>query len=176
MVHLAPPATKEDSNALTNEVAFQRAWFSLARGAMALTDILERFENLLANYDTLADTHTECLETVQKLVTARQDLEHNAKLYTDAINRYKAVKEEHAGCEQRAKILENEKNYLSAANHDQAAHIQALETELAKKDYALATTERMIVDGTKEHEKLVTQLSKAEVEKFDCIQKLLPTV
>ncbi|GJT82631.1 hypothetical protein Tco_1056973 [Tanacetum coccineum] len=41
------------------------------------------------------------LDIVQKLVTARQDLEHNARLYTGAINRYKELKEEHGGCNQK---------------------------------------------------------------------------
>nr|GEZ75548.1 hypothetical protein [Tanacetum cinerariifolium] len=59
------------------------------------------FENLLADYDALAETHSECSETVQKLMDARLDLEHNTKLYTDAMNRDKTVKEEHAGCGQR---------------------------------------------------------------------------
>ncbi|GJX62121.1 hypothetical protein Tco_0295021 [Tanacetum coccineum] len=136
MVHLAPPAVQEESNALTNNVALQRAWFSLSRGAMAQTDILERFENLLADYDTLADTHAECSETVWKLVTARQDLDHNAKLYTDAINHYRDVKEEHVGCGQKA------------------ARIQSLEAELARKDYALTYTERMLAKGAKDRKKL----------------------
>ncbi|GJS99311.1 hypothetical protein Tco_0820481 [Tanacetum coccineum] len=176
MVHLAPPTAQEESNALTNEVALQRAWFSLARGAMAQTDILERFKNLLPDYDTLADTHAECLETVRKLVTAREDLEHNAKLYTNAINRYRAVKEEHAGCGQKVQILENEKNYLSTANHDQAAQIQSLEAELAKKDFALTYAERMLAEGAKDREKLTAQLGQPEIDKFDYIRKLLPTV
>ncbi|GJZ18076.1 hypothetical protein Tco_0554199, partial [Tanacetum coccineum] len=131
MVHLAPPIAQEESNSLTNDVALQRAWFSLARGAMAQTNILERFENLLAEYDTLADTHVECSETVRKLVTARQDLEHNANVYTDAINRYKSMKEEHAGCGQKA--------------------------ELARKDSMLTYTERMLAEGANDHEKLTAQ-------------------
>ncbi|GJW74956.1 hypothetical protein Tco_0134326 [Tanacetum coccineum] len=94
-----------------------------SKGAMAQTDMLERFENLLANYDALAETHSECLETIQKLVDARLDLKHNAKLYTNAMSHYKTMKEEHDGCEQRIKILENEKNYLSATNDDQATRI-----------------------------------------------------
>ncbi|GJR39388.1 retrovirus-related pol polyprotein from transposon TNT 1-94 [Tanacetum coccineum] len=147
-----------------------------SKGAMAQTDMLERFENLLADYDALAETHSECSETVRKLVDARLDLEHNAKLYTDAMNRYKTVKEEHAGCGQRIQILENEKNYLSAANHDQAARIQALEAELSKKDSALTYAERMVAEGNKEREKLTTQLSQAEIKRFDSIRKLLPTV
>ncbi|GKA15209.1 hypothetical protein Tco_0694956 [Tanacetum coccineum] len=68
MVHLAPPAAQEESNALTNEVALQRAWFRLA------------------------DSHTECSDTVWKLVIVRRDLEHNARLYTGAINLYKELK------------------------------------------------------------------------------------
>ncbi|GKG01460.1 hypothetical protein Tco_0306165, partial [Tanacetum coccineum] len=75
---------------------------------------------------------------------------HNAKLYTDAMNRYKTVKEKHTGCGQRIQILENEKNYLSAANHDQAARIQALEAELSKKDSALTYAKRMVAEGNKE--------------------------
>ncbi|GJW49527.1 hypothetical protein Tco_0090878 [Tanacetum coccineum] len=116
------------------------------------------------------------LEAVRKLVDARLDLEHNDKLYTDAMSHYKTVKEEHAGCVQRIQILENEKNYLSAANHDQAARIHALEAELAKKDSALTYVERMVDEGNKEREKLTTQLSPAEIERFDCIRKLLPTI
>nr|GEW65215.1 hypothetical protein [Tanacetum cinerariifolium] len=126
--------------------------------AMALTDILERFENLLADYDTVADTHAECLEMVWKLVTAREDLEHNAKLYTDGINHYRAVKEEHAGCGQKVQILENEKNYLYAANHDYTTRIQSLEAELARKDSALTYSERMLAEEAKDREKLMAQL------------------
>ncbi|GKF77339.1 hypothetical protein Tco_0229809, partial [Tanacetum coccineum] len=40
--------------------------------------MLERFENLLADYDNLVEAHAECPEMVRKLVTTRQDLEHNA--------------------------------------------------------------------------------------------------
>ncbi|GKD17609.1 hypothetical protein Tco_1206767 [Tanacetum coccineum] len=95
MVHLAGPDAQEKSNALSNEVALQRAWFSVAQGSMAQMDMLEWFESILADYENLVATHAECLETVQKYVTARVDLEHNAKLYIDAINRLRAVKEEH---------------------------------------------------------------------------------
>nr|GEV83071.1 hypothetical protein [Tanacetum cinerariifolium] len=42
------------------------AWFSLARGALAQTDIIERFERLQADFDQLAETHLECGETVNK--------------------------------------------------------------------------------------------------------------
>ncbi|GKD39736.1 hypothetical protein Tco_1259943, partial [Tanacetum coccineum] len=124
----------------------------------------------------LADAHTEFSGTVQKLVTARQDLEHNARLYTDAINRYKDLKEEHAGCGQKVKVLEGERNNLSTANKDQALRIQELEAEIARKDSALAAAKRMSAEGAKERQKLFSQLSQTEVKKFDCIRKLLPTV
>ncbi|GJV24540.1 hypothetical protein Tco_1377235 [Tanacetum coccineum] len=39
-------------------------------GAMAQTDMLERFENLLEDYNRLADSHAECSNTVRNLVTA----------------------------------------------------------------------------------------------------------
>nr|GFC91275.1 hypothetical protein [Tanacetum cinerariifolium] len=35
MVHLAPLTAQEESNALTNPIALERAWFNLARWAMA---------------------------------------------------------------------------------------------------------------------------------------------
>ncbi|GJT13200.1 hypothetical protein Tco_0860242 [Tanacetum coccineum] len=50
---------------------------------------LQRFENRQDDYSALAETHEECLETVWKLVTARQDLEHNATLYTIMSNHFK---------------------------------------------------------------------------------------
>nr|GEZ66703.1 hypothetical protein [Tanacetum cinerariifolium] len=148
MVHLAPLAAQEESNALPNHIALERAWFTLASGAMAQTDILERFENLQDDYTRLAETHVKCSDTVKKLVTAWRDLEHNAKLYTDMENRYKGLKEEHS----------------------------ELEAELVRKDYALVATKKMFADGAKERQDLVAQLSKAKIKKFDCIRKLLPTV
>nr|GEZ78834.1 hypothetical protein [Tanacetum cinerariifolium] len=139
MVHLAPPATQEESNALTNEIALQKAWFNLARGAMAQIDMLE---------------------DRQKLVTARQDLEHNARLYTDAINRYKNLREEHTECGQKFIDLEGERNDLAAANKDQALRIQELDANMAMNDFDLAATERASADGARDCQKLVAQLSQ----------------
>nr|GEX40264.1 hypothetical protein [Tanacetum cinerariifolium] len=65
---------------------------------------------------------------------------------------------------------------LSQVNKDQAIRIKELEDELAKKDTALVYDERINADMAQEKEKLVAQLSKTEMEKFDCIRKLLPTV
>ncbi|GKB50464.1 hypothetical protein Tco_0901217 [Tanacetum coccineum] len=91
MVHLAPPTTQEESNALNNATTLKRAWFSLARGALAQTDILERFEHLQADFDRLVETHAECGETVGKFVQARLDLAYSSHLYTTLSERYKAV-------------------------------------------------------------------------------------
>ncbi|GJW11475.1 hypothetical protein Tco_1577302 [Tanacetum coccineum] len=132
-----------------------------------MTNMLERFKNLQEDYNRLVDAHAKCSDTVQKLVTARQDLEHNARLYTDVIKRYKELKEEHDGCEQKVKALEGEKNDLAAANNDQALRIRELEVEVARKDSALVAAEKMSADGAKERQKLVDQLSQAGVEKFD---------
>nr|GEU58800.1 hypothetical protein [Tanacetum cinerariifolium] len=114
----------EESNALTNATALKRAWFSLARGALAQTDILKRFERLQADFDQLSEIHSKCGETVGKL----------------------------------------------------ALRIKELEDELARKDSALVYAERLNAERTQERDKLVTQLSKTEMEKFDCVRKLLPTV
>ncbi|GKA44138.1 hypothetical protein Tco_0736862 [Tanacetum coccineum] len=82
---------------------------------MPQTDMLERFENILADYDSLSETYAECSE-------------------------------------------------------------MSLEAELAKKDYALTYIERLLAEGVKDREKLTVPLGQVEVKKFDCIQKLLPTV
>nr|GEW54510.1 transposase (putative), gypsy type [Tanacetum cinerariifolium] len=176
MVHLAPPATQEESNALNNVTALERAWFSLARGAQAQTDILERFEHLQGEFDKLAETHAECEETVRKLVQARLDLAHSSHLYTTLSERHKAVKNEHEGCAWKLEVLRSQNDELSQANRDQALQIRKLEDELARKDSALVYAERLNAKRAKEKEKLVTQLSKTEMEKLDCIRKLLPTV
>ncbi|GJZ39609.1 hypothetical protein Tco_0586172 [Tanacetum coccineum] len=54
--------------------------------------------------------------------------------------------------------------------------IMKLEDTLAKKDSALVYAERLSTERAQEKEKLVTQLGKMEMEKFDCVRKLLPTV
>ncbi|GKE22571.1 hypothetical protein Tco_1434083, partial [Tanacetum coccineum] len=126
-----------------------KPWFSVARGAMAQTNMLERFENLLDDCDMFVETHSECSETIRKLVDTRLDLDHNAKLYTNAVSRHHALKEEHMGCEQKVKALEEERNNLSVVNRDQALRIKELEAEVARKDSALAATKRTLTEGAK---------------------------
>ncbi|GKB61790.1 hypothetical protein Tco_0917976 [Tanacetum coccineum] len=160
MVHLAPPGAQEESNALNNATALERAWFSLAQGALAQTDILKRFEHLQANFDRLAETHSECGETVRKLVQARLDLAHSSHLYTTLSNQCKIVKSEHEGCAGKLEVLESRNSELSQVNKDQALQIKELEDELARKDFALVYAERLNVERAQEKEKLVAQLRK----------------
>nr|GEW68177.1 hypothetical protein [Tanacetum cinerariifolium] len=155
--------------------AIDVAWIPLC-GALAQTDILERFENLQADYDQLAETHSKCGETVKKLVQVRSDLEHNANLYIIMADRYKMVKSECDGCVRKLEVLENRNKELSQVNKDQALRIRELEDELARKDFSLVYAERINAERAQEKEKLVAQLRKTEMEKFDCIRKLLPTV
>ncbi|GJW47776.1 hypothetical protein Tco_0079422, partial [Tanacetum coccineum] len=98
MVHLAPPVTQEESNALNNATALERAWFSLARGALAQTDILERFEHLQAEFDRLAETHADCGDTIQQLIDAREASQQSLRLYLEMAERFKKVKNDHASC------------------------------------------------------------------------------
>nr|GEZ71183.1 hypothetical protein [Tanacetum cinerariifolium] len=141
--------THEESNALTNATALERAWFSLARRALAQTDILKRFERLQADFDQLAETHSECGETVGKLVQARMDLAHSSHFIPP---------------------------YPIGIRESKALWIKELEDELARKDSALVYAERLNAERTQEREKLVTQLSKKKMKKFECVRKLLPTV
>nr|GEV79203.1 hypothetical protein [Tanacetum cinerariifolium] len=147
MVHLAPSATQEESNALNNATALERAWFSLARGTLAQTDIIERFEHLQADFDRLAETHSECVDTVGKLVQARLDLVHITHLYTNLADRYKAMKSEHEGCARKLEVLENQNSEVSHVNKDQALRIKELEDELAKKYFALVYVKRESLSG-----------------------------
>ncbi|GJY82619.1 hypothetical protein Tco_0495995 [Tanacetum coccineum] len=98
-----------------------------------------------ADFDKLAETHSECEETVGKLVQARLDLTHSSHLYTTLFDRYKTV------------------------NKDKALRIKELEDELARKDSALVYAKRLNSKRAQKKEKLVAQFSKTEMEKFDCI-------
>nr|GEZ24383.1 putative reverse transcriptase domain-containing protein [Tanacetum cinerariifolium] len=152
MIHLVPSAAQKESNALDNPIALERAWFALGWGALAQSDILERFKNLQADYNSLAETHRECKDTFKKL------------------------KNDHVGRTEKVQLLEGQNSELSQVNKDQALNIKELEDTLAMKDYALVYAERINAERAQEKERLVAQLSKSEMEKFDCIRKLLATV
>ncbi|GJZ91707.1 hypothetical protein Tco_0663772 [Tanacetum coccineum] len=74
------------------------------------------------------EAHAECSETVQKLVTTRLNLEHNAKLYTDAINRLMTVREEHTG------LLESERLLAEGAGERERLTVQLGQAEIEKFD------------------------------------------
>ncbi|GKC10549.1 hypothetical protein Tco_1007331, partial [Tanacetum coccineum] len=124
MVHLAPPAAQEESNALNNSIALEKAWFSLAQGALAQTDILERFETLQANFDELSESHAECGDLAGKLVQTR------------------------------LRASEDRNRELSQVNKDQTLRIKELLTTLAMKDYARVYAKRLNVEHAREKEKL----------------------
>nr|GEX53497.1 hypothetical protein [Tanacetum cinerariifolium]GEX53669.1 hypothetical protein [Tanacetum cinerariifolium] len=100
----------------------------------------QRFENLQADYNSLAKTHADCGDT-----------------------------NDHAGCTEQFQLLEGQNSELSQVNKDQALKIKELKYTLARKDSALVYAERINAGRAQE----VTQLSKSEMEKFDCILKLL---
>ncbi|GKD06623.1 hypothetical protein Tco_1181597 [Tanacetum coccineum] len=176
MTHLAPPAAQEESNALNNPRALERAWFALARGALAQTDILERFETLQTNFDELAESHAECGDLAGKLVQARLDIQHSSDLYNSLSDQFKMFRIEHEGYAGRLEASESRNRELTQANKDQTLRIKELEDTLAKKDSALVYAERLNVEKAHEKEKLVSQLARTEKEKYDCVRKLLPTV
>ncbi|GKC02910.1 hypothetical protein Tco_0994520 [Tanacetum coccineum] len=125
----------------------ERAWFALARGALAQTDILERL-----------------------------DVRHSSDLYNSLSDRFKAFSSEHEGCSGRLEASKSRNRELSQANQDQTLRIKELEDTLARKDYALVYAERLNVERAQEKEKLVSQLARTKKEKYNCVRKLLPTV
>nr|GEX00578.1 hypothetical protein [Tanacetum cinerariifolium] len=154
MVHVAPSATQEESNALNNATTLERAWLSLARGSIAQTEILERFENLQTDFDRLAESHAKCGDLSRKLVQARLDLTHSSHLYTSLFDRHKALKNKHEGCTGKLKGLENHNRELSQANRDQVLQIKELEAALAQNDFALFYAERINAKQAQEKERL----------------------
>ncbi|GJU74426.1 hypothetical protein Tco_1265831 [Tanacetum coccineum] len=173
LTHLAPPAVREEMNAYDNNTAMERAWFSIARGAMAQTDALLRFEAL---YDAHLALKERCEDVTRQLVSTRTDFTHVSNLYNTLSNRYQQVRGEHAGCAKKLINAEWERDELRAINADQASQIKELEAELARKDSALVFSDRVSNERVVENERLVSKLGYLEKEKTDSIRKLLPTV
>ncbi|GJZ19361.1 hypothetical protein Tco_0555951 [Tanacetum coccineum] len=136
--HLAPPAVREEMNAYDNNTAMERAWFSIARGAMAQTDALLRFESL---YDAHLALKERYEDVTRQLVSTWTDFTHVSNLYNTLSNRYQQVRGEHAGCAEKLVNAERERDELRAVNADQASHIKELEAELARKDSACQKTD-----------------------------------
>ncbi|GJZ74781.1 hypothetical protein Tco_0639246 [Tanacetum coccineum] len=116
LAHLAPPAVREEMNAYDNSTAMERAWFSIARGAMAQTDALLRFEAL---YDAHLVLKERCEDVTSQLVSTRTDFTHVTNLYNTLSNRYQQVRGEHAGCAEKLTTAERERDELRAVNVDQ---------------------------------------------------------
>ncbi|GJU89309.1 hypothetical protein Tco_1301732, partial [Tanacetum coccineum] len=157
----------------TPEECRELAWFSIARGAMAQTDALLRFEAL---YDAHLALKERCEDVTRQLVSTRTDFTYVSNLYNTLSNRYQQVRGEHAGCAEKLVNAERERDELRAVNADQASHIKELEAELARKDSALVFFDRISNERAAENERLVSQLGYLEKEKIDSIGKLLPTV
>ncbi|GJY08256.1 hypothetical protein Tco_0375310 [Tanacetum coccineum] len=173
LTHLPPLAVREEMNAYDNNTAMDRAWFSIARGAMAQTDALLRFEAL---YDAHLALKERCEDVTRQLVSTRTDFTHVSNLYNTLSSRYQQVRGEHAGCAEKLADAERERDELRAVNADQASHIKELKAELARKDSALVFSDRISNKRAAENERLVSQLGFLEKEKIDYIGKLLPTV
>ncbi|GKC49474.1 hypothetical protein Tco_1072219 [Tanacetum coccineum] len=191
MVNLIPPGVREEMNLLDNNVVLDRAWFSLARGAMAQAHTLCQFESLYDTHHALQ----ESLETTRgQLVRTREDFNVVQNFYNTLSGKHRQLREEHAQCSEGLASVQTERDSLMATNAEQALRIKELEqqlksvdevhssavkdleSQLAQKDSALVYAERVSGERLSENEKLRAQLVFAQKEKTDAIRKLLPTV
>ncbi|GJS30994.1 hypothetical protein Tco_0491614 [Tanacetum coccineum] len=191
MVNLIPPGVREEMNLLDNNVVLDRAWFSLARGAMAQAHTLCQFESLYDTHHALQ----ESLETTRsQLVRTREDFNVVQNFYNTLSGKHRQLREEHAQCSEGLAVAQAEKNSLMATNAEQALRIKELEktlqsvdeihssavknleSQLAQKDSALVYAERISGERLSANEGLKAQLVFAQKEKTDAIGKLLPTV
>ncbi|GJY23871.1 hypothetical protein Tco_0397529 [Tanacetum coccineum] len=191
MVNLIPPGVREEMNLLDNNVVLDRAWFSLARGAMAQAHTLCQFESLYDTHHALQ----ESLETTRgQLVRTREDFNVVQNFYNTLSGKHRQLREEHAQCSEGLAVVRAEKDSLMATNAEQALRIKELEqqlksvdevhssavkdleSQLAQKDSALVYAERISGERLSENEGLRAQLAFAQKEKTDAIRELLPTV
>ncbi|GJR63669.1 hypothetical protein Tco_1505831 [Tanacetum coccineum] len=191
MANLVPPGVQEEMHLLDNNVVLDRAWFTLARGAMAQAHALRQFESLYDTHHALQ----ESLETTRShLVRTREDFDVVQNFYNTLSERHRKLREDHAHCSEGLAAVRAEKDSLMATNAEQALRIKELEQQLksadevhssavkdlegqlAQKDSALVYAERVSSDRLSENEELRTQLAFAKREKTDAIRKLLPTV
>ncbi|GJW83464.1 RNA-directed DNA polymerase, eukaryota, reverse transcriptase zinc-binding domain protein [Tanacetum coccineum] len=145
------PSPKEEMNAYDNSTAMERAWFSIARGAMAQTDALLRFE-------ALYDAHLALKERCEDISAG--------------------PRRRHAVCDEKLYNAERERDELRAVNAVQVySKIKELEAgNLLGKDSALVFSDRVSNERAVENERLVSKLGYFEKEKNDSIGKLLPIV
>ncbi|GKF84912.1 hypothetical protein Tco_0249810, partial [Tanacetum coccineum] len=124
MVNLIPPGVREEMNLLDNNVVLDRAWFSLARGAMAQAHTLCQFESLYDTHHALQ----ESLETTRgQLVRTREDFNVVQNFYNTLSGKHRQLREEHAQCSEGLADVRAEKDSLMATNAEQALQIKELE-------------------------------------------------
>ncbi|GJX52070.1 hypothetical protein Tco_0280439 [Tanacetum coccineum] len=191
MVNLIPPGVQEEMHLLDNNVVLDRAWFTLARGAMAQAHALRQFESLYDTHHALQ----ESLETTRShLVRTREDFNVVQNFYNTLSEKHRKLREEHAQCSEGLAVVRAKKDSLMASNAEQALRIKELEqqlksvdevhssavkdleSQLAQKDSALVYAERISGERLSENEGLRAQLAFAQKEKTDAIRELLPTV
>ncbi|GJV65110.1 hypothetical protein Tco_1475938 [Tanacetum coccineum] len=180
-----PPGVQEEMHLLDNNVVLDRAWFTLARGAMAQAHALRQFESLYDTHHALQ----ESLETTRShLVRTREDFNVVQNFYNTLSERHRKLREDHAHCSEGLAAVRAEKDSLMATNAEQALRIKELEQQLksadevhssavkdlegqlAQKDSALVYAERVSSDRLSENEELRTQLAFAKREKTDAIR------
>ncbi|GJR53677.1 hypothetical protein Tco_1404198 [Tanacetum coccineum] len=189
MANLVPPGVQEEMHLLDNNVVLDRAWFTLARGAMAQAHALRQFESLYDTHHALQ----ESLETTRShLVRTREDFNVVQNFYNTLSERHRKLREDHDHCSEGLAAVRAEKDSLMATNAEQALRIKELEQQLksadevhssavkdlegqlAQKDSALVYAERVSSDRLSENEELRTQLAFAKREKTDAISLSVP--
>ncbi|GJU47840.1 hypothetical protein Tco_1217395, partial [Tanacetum coccineum] len=162
MVNLIPPGVREEMNLLDNNVVLDRAWFSLARDAMAQAHTLCQFESLYDTHHALQ----ESLETTRgQLVRTREDFNVVQNFYNTFSEKHRKTPRGHAHI--------GANSLKGSAAHSSA--VKDLESQLAQKDFALVYAER--VSGERlSNEGLKAQLAFAKKEKTKLFRELLPTV
>nr|GEX07415.1 hypothetical protein [Tanacetum cinerariifolium] len=168
-LRIAPQGANTEASESSRESVFYVPKWSIHRRCRVdtpmwcrelMTNVLERFKNLQAEFGRLAESHAECGDMAEKLVQARLNLEHSSHLYTSSSDRYKAFKSNH---EDRTGKLEGSENHnieLSKVNKDQALWIKELEDELDRKDSDLVYAERLNSRGFKREKNLLLNSAK----------------
>ncbi|GJR61054.1 hypothetical protein Tco_1503216 [Tanacetum coccineum] len=113
-----------------------------------------------------------------KLIILRVDLELNAKLYNDMASRYKKVKEEHEGCANKIKCWKKREMNYPISTKIKLSILRSWKPNWLRRTSVCYCVRLKDISAERgeEKEKLVTQLGRTEMKKFDCVRKLLPTV
>ncbi|GKE29176.1 hypothetical protein Tco_1444560 [Tanacetum coccineum] len=173
MVNLISPGVREEMNLLDNNIVLDRAWFSLAHGAMAQAYALCQFESLYDTHHALQ----ESLETTRgQLVRTREDFNVVQNFYNTLSENHRKLREEHAPCSEGLAIIKELEQQLKGADEVHSSAVKDLENQLAQKDSALVYAERISSKKLSENEGLKAQLDFAQKEKTRAVRELLPTV